>query len=205
MKLLTRVLKRIRYMYWDLIPYKYRPGQLWYKLICRLWRRYTVIKSRYLPYTWVDRCDLLPETMFEILSQFIEKECSPGTVQWYGEHGHKIVVNGTAKFVRDEMQYLYDWWHDTYKVDYDKAEEQLCEKSKLHHPDRIFIPIDEEGNETDEENASWFEYCPQFKNCEDKEMYNAALDTLYALEVTKEKELDEMLHRLINIRPYLWT
>jgi len=41
--------------------------------------------------------------MFEILSKFIEEECSPGIVDWEGSD-HTIDVNGDIVNVRTEMQ-----------------------------------------------------------------------------------------------------
>ena len=80
----------LKYAYWHTVPYDWRPGQIWCRLKCWAWKRYTTVKPRYLDHTWCDRCDLLPHMMFEILCDFVEKECSPGCVEWYGEHGHKL-------------------------------------------------------------------------------------------------------------------
>ena len=48
--------------------------------------------------------------MFEVLSQFIENECSPGPIDWEAS-AHMVKVHGKEVNVRDEMQELYDWWH----------------------------------------------------------------------------------------------
>lgn len=69
------MLDKLRNFYWRLIPYDWRPGQLLYRMKCFFFKRYTTVKPRYLPHTWCDRTAVLPHMMFEILSQFLEKEC----------------------------------------------------------------------------------------------------------------------------------
>lgn len=41
------LLTKIQYFYWDLIPYEYRPGELWYKFTCWLWKRYRTNKKSF--------------------------------------------------------------------------------------------------------------------------------------------------------------
>src|SRR4030042_4189507 len=100
----------IKQLYWKYWPYDYRPMELWYKIKCWCWHRYTTVKPRYLGHTWCDCDDLLSHTMFEILSRFIEKECSPGNVDWDYDNEHSTV--------RAKLQELYDWWHDYYNKQY---------------------------------------------------------------------------------------
>ena len=62
----------IRYKYYDLVPYEYRPRQIWYVFKCWDWNRYTTVKPRYLGHTWTDRDNLLLHMSFEILSNYVE-------------------------------------------------------------------------------------------------------------------------------------
>ena len=180
----------LKHLYWK-IPYNWRLGQLWYRLKCYLWHRYTTVKPRHLDHTWCDRCDLLPHMMFEILSQFIEKECSPGHVEWYGEWGHKI----DGKYVRDEMQELYDWWHSIYNKAYHEEDEKLWKEVSKHRPSIEWVPLDD-GN---------FLWDQQWEHEEDKQLYRQHVDASIELEANMEKQLAENLHRIINIMPYMWT
>ena len=67
-------------------------------------RNHIIYIPRYLSrYGWCDRVEALPHIMFEILSKFIEEECSPGIVDWEGSD-HTIDVNGDIVNVRTEMQ-----------------------------------------------------------------------------------------------------
>jgi hypothetical protein len=129
--------------------------------------------------------------MFEILSQFIEKECSPGHVEWYGEWGHKI----DGKYVRDEMQELYDWWHNVYNKSRHVEEAKLWEEVSKHRPDTEWVPLDD-GN---------FLWDQQWTHEDDKQLYHKHLDASIELKENMEKQLAENLHRIINIMPYMWT
>lgn len=192
MKLFTK----LRNWYWRIWPYDWRPGQIWYRLKCWAWYRYTTIKSRYLDHTWHDRRNIVPHTMFEILSQFIEQECSPGHVEWYGEYGHKITVNGEEKYVRDEMQDLYDWWHQVWNQRYEQVSDILWTEALKHRPRADFVPI---------EGTSLYELNSQFATEDDALCYNKCFDALNKLEANMERKLQEQLHRLVNLIPYMWT
>ena len=82
-----------------LIPYSWRPKNIWYSLKCRFWHKYTTIKPRYLSNEWVDRDYLLVAVMFEVLSDFVEKEMRSA---W----GQSLNISN-----REEMIDLYNWWH----------------------------------------------------------------------------------------------
>lgn len=196
---------KIRYKYWDIIPYDYRPGQLWYLFKCWAWKRYTTIKPRYLPHTWCDRDNVLLHTCFEILSQFIERECQPEEIVNWEASGHTVIVNGKTVNVRREMQTLYDWWHNDYHKRYPKLEERIWKIIEKHRPIKNEIPLDENMKETTEENAKYYKWEQTFKTKHDNEMYHRNMDRLIKLEIAVDNKCQKMLHRLINIRQYMWT
>lgn len=204
-KRLEKVTDAIRHKYYDIVPHDWRPHQIWYRLKCRLFKRYTTIKCRYMPHTWMDRTAVLPHTMFEILSRFIEEECSPGHVEWYGEWGHKITVDGQEKYVRDEMQHLYDWWHQVYNKEYEEVNDILWKEIYKHPSTRDTIPVDADDNEVEEDDAEWFRWEPEFPTEEDKEIHDCCLHAVNKLERMQDAKLQEMMHRLVNLTPYLWT
>lgn len=193
----------VRHKYFDLIPYDWRPGRLFYRAKCFCWHRYTTVKCRYLPYTWVDRCQLLPHTMFEILSQFIEKECSPGHVDWEGS-GHVVVVNGEAKNVRQEMQDIYDWWH-VGRLDYEGAEEVLWKEIEAHPARREFIPLGKDFKECEEKDACVYEWVSEFEREEDEQVNKRCFLALSKLEKMYDEKLQEMMVRLVKVSPYMWA
>lgn len=200
-----RTFERIRRWYWHLVPYDWRPSSIWYQIKCWAWHRYTTVKPRYLGHTFIDRCGLLPHIMFEVLSDFVENECSPGCVEWYGEYAHKITVDGKEKFVRDELQELYDWWHKTYNKEYPQREGELLNASHECRPITHDIPVDYDGNVVAEEDAELFEWKNEFSSRRHQEKYKAAIRAYTEFEKFKEQILMEMMHRLVNVVPYMWT
>jgi len=120
----------MRRVYHRIIPHDWRPSEIWYRLKCWGWKRYTTVKPRSLDHRWCDRSQLLPLTMFEILAQFVEKELggedlSKSVVNWgenlpreewdvkFPGHPHRITVNGEEKLVIHEILDLYRWFKDT--------------------------------------------------------------------------------------------
>lgn len=163
-------------IYYNLIPYDYRPSQLWYVLKCWAWHRYTTIKPRYLSHKWTDKVDVLPHIMFEVLSEFIEDECSPGWVEWYGDYPHVIKVDGVDRNVRDEMQALYSWWHEKYNGSYPEIIDEIYDS----------LPLED--------------FCfPIAKQAE--KVYGL----VNRIEQRMDEELEEKMIRLVRLRPYMWT
>lgn len=194
---------KIQHKYWDTVPYDLRPGQLWYRFKCRFWKKHTTIKPRYLPHTYCDRVEVLPHIMFEVLSQFIEKECSPGIVDWEGS-GHMIEVDGVTRNVREEMQIIYDWWHNDYMKKDDKIH-AAWKASYEFAPKTSFIPVDMQGNVIPEEDAELFEWHEEYASEEQKTKHRELVKARADLELEYEDKRREMMHRLVNLQPYLWT
>jgi hypothetical protein len=169
-----------------------RIHELWYSLKCWAWHRWSTVKPRTLPHTWCDRRELLAHMMFEILGQFIERECSPGIVEWYGESGDKISVDGKEKFVRDEMQELWDWWCNDYLKGYPAREEAIWREIERIQAESL---VDRE---------QWRSFDPQYKTTE-AEAVESLFSQLNALEAEAEDELARRLHRLVAVRQAMWT
>jgi hypothetical protein len=174
----------------------WRPRELWYQFKCFAWHRYSTVRPRRLPHTWVDRSDLLPHLMFEVLSQFVENECSPGCVEWHCENSHKITRNGEEIFVRDELQAIYDWWNVTYNKEYPEKEEALLERMMAFEPDSTFKEMD---------NPNFVAFDPEWNDPEAKESYESALNEYTALQKRAEDEQMEFMHRLVAVSQSMWT
>lgn len=193
-KLVDKIISK----YHDLVPYDYRPREVWYKLKCFLFKRYTTVKSRHLGHTWCDKVELIPYTLFEMLETFVEKECSPGHVVWYGEDGHKILVGMEYKYVRDEMNDLLKWWNEEY-IPYTKGEN--IEYLEIYNSFEQ-IDFDDLFTETDD----LFRYDPAANVGEDKYLeYKNGYNKLIEFDLKMDSKLDEMCHRILNIRKFLWT
>ena len=102
----------LKKLYWRWVPYNWRPGQIWYRLKCFCWHRYTTIKPKTLPYhTWCGKVHLILHCCFELLSRFMERELGIGTkdehlgnINWDSDEAHKEALA--------EMRELYNWWKD---------------------------------------------------------------------------------------------
>lgn len=75
----------------------------WYRLKCWLWHRYTTIKPRSLPHTWMDRDVVMEHCLFEILGQYLEKEVDVPNAGGTPEEG-----------VLSELRGLWEWWNEVY-------------------------------------------------------------------------------------------
>ncbi len=84
----------------------FRIHDLWYRFRCRVWNRYDRITVKTLPPTYGDRVEFLPHVMFQVLTDFIEKEKPDEVVDWDATKEHR--------FARDKMDELLNWWRDTY-------------------------------------------------------------------------------------------
>jgi len=137
----------------------------------------------------------MPHTIFEILCQFVERECSPGHVEWYGDSPHTVEVDGEEKNVMDEMLDLIEWWHTVYNKEYGEVCEILWEEARKHTPSTRFEPID------DFLLTMMFDYGSE----ENEEIYRRVMAGIHKLEANMEAELEKRLHRIIKVTPYMWT
>jgi hypothetical protein len=177
---------KIKEGYWSIVPYDWRPVEMWYRFKCWAWGRHTTIKPRYLGHVKYDRCTVLPHMMFEILCQFVEQECSPSPCEWYGEYGPKITINGKEKFVMDEMKDLIAWWHDVWNKEVGEVEDILWAEAEKH--------------------PSVFEtQGAKFPTEEDRAIYKTCLMACSNLEHNMMGALEARLHRLVNVTYYFST
>ena len=208
--MMAKLLEKTLDTYYSLVPYHLRPGELVYRFKCWAWHRYSTVKPRHLPHTWVDRSHLMPHMMFEILSDFIEKECDEDChVDWEAS-GHMVEVDGKQVNVRDEMQDLYDWWHQDYLKNRDNIYDEWHEHREQHVRD-VFTRVDQDtadwvksvDPEADEDDLEeWTnEYSSEEARIENERLFKEAgeRETFYI------EELNRRLHRLVNVISYMWT
>ena len=117
----------LRDIYWRLVPYDWRPSQIWYRFKCWAWHRYTTVHPRTLPWhTFTDRDKVLLHCCFEILSQFVEREMPADSKK---DHQDEPWA-GQDRAVRE----LYRWWKEDFPTLDDantrEADEEV--KRKLH-------------------------------------------------------------------------
>jgi len=177
------------------IPYDYRLGPIWQWVKNFCWNRYSTVKPRTLCHSWCDRRELLLHMSMEILGQFIENECSPGHVLWFGEEGPKKIG---GKYVMDEMKEIWDWWNITYQKEYQEATNNIWKLIRECSP-----LIDHRELDPPQNNLRQMVFHFETDGQEDK--YRALTKEASELEQNMEDQSDEMLQRLAAVRQYMWT
>jgi len=99
------------------IPHAWRPKEVWYKFKCWAWKRYSTVKPRKLGHTWVDRSHLVFHVVFEVLSDYVEKELNKLS------EDHPIPVNLGTEYndwdtAEKELREIHNWWINDYDEDY---------------------------------------------------------------------------------------
>lgn len=153
----------------------------WWYLRGLLWDRHNVLKIRTLPPTWNDRSEKMVHAMFQILVDFIDQECSPGCVDWDGHPSDKAVM--------DEMLDHKKWWQE--------VAQQHDDYAGLGEPPEwdMFTP------ECEYESNGMTYFVMAAPPPEVTAYYAAAREN----EQKFEAELNRRLHRLLDLRPYMWT
>ena len=161
-----------------LIPYSWRPRQLWLQLRNFLWDRYSTVRPRTLGHGWVDRDMLLEHIMFEILGQFLEKECGPdGIIDWDADEEHRAAMA--------EMRELWRWWKEH-------------QQTKLEYPE---LPPES----VSEIAPGIFESKWEFESSAAEEAYEEAAKRAMDEEMARRDELTSRLKRLVDVRRFMWT
>jgi len=152
-----------------------------YYLKCALWHKYNRVHVKTMNPTWHDSCDLLPHAMFQILRDFVDKECSPGIADWESDDYHK---NARAK-----MDELLNWWDTYLKFDccagYDESKCLSKEERNTPIKDKDGKIVAYEWNSNDYEHQFY--------------------DEANKKEAAMEEELTKRMKELVDLRGFLWT
>ena len=139
------------------------------------------LKIHTLENGWCDKDEMLLHAAFQLLVDFVEKEQPGEIVDWDADESHKKSWK--------EIQSLYQWWKDERP-----ARKSPLDDAKIKHPPMEFEKI------PNSDLSRMVEY--------DKEKY-ATYDRALAESVQLEQQWEEQdqrnLHRLIDIRQFLWT
>lgn len=129
---------------------------------------------------WHDAVELLLRAPFQILVDFVEKEHPGDVINWDAtpEHSHAW----------DETMVLYTWW--------------TILRPRRHDPIDD-LPIPPFHTEPCEDEPGFLRYIPATE--EEAPGWQAACEESSRLEQLWEDEDQSMLHRLIDIRGFLWT
>ncbi len=190
---------KVKYKYWEILPYDYRPSQLWYYTKCKLWKKYNQVTVKHLPPTWVDRDYLLHGVMFQVLEDFIEKECTSGSTDWYSKDCPLTVkVHGVEVHARDEMTQLLKWYKTKFLGSYEKIRDDLTDRFLASAPPHIEKEITINGE-------TYIEWSDGEISEEQRKHYLFLMDLSTYTDQRIAEELESMLIRLVKVRPFMWT
>ena len=158
------------------------------------------IKLRYLnKKLWYDCDTVLEHTSFEILCRFIDKECSPGIVNWDNVYHN---IEGKEIHVITKLREIKDWWirrnnkpYKRLKKIVNKIKKKL--RKKYNAKEVSSIP-----------NGNGFYrvvFAYELMNKEDKEKYVRCDNILTRLDNLDIKKVEKNLIILAKLRRYMWT
>lgn len=146
----------------------------------RFWRGHHILKLSY-GYGWADVDTKILYACFDLLAQFVEGEKPFDVLVWDSDNAHKMAAI--------EIKALHKWWTEERPTRFDPVSVTKCPGRAEAAPDADghFVMGDYIG--TPQEIADW----------------KAACAESHRLEKLWMEEDEAMLHRLIKVRPYLWT
>lgn len=139
------------------------------------------LKIKTLEKGWHDKDNVLLHAAFQLLTDFVELEKPDEIVDW----SHDVTHRKAWK----EIKSLYKWWNETRP-----ARKSPLDKKGLKIPPMKFKKI------PGSDNREWIR--PDKKKYAE---YYRALKKDQQLEKKCEEEDQRNLHRLIDIRGFLWT
>jgi hypothetical protein len=140
-----------------------------------------ILKINTLNKGWCDKDHMILHAAFQLLVDFVEKEKPDQIINWNSDPEHKKTWQ--------EIKSLYRWWTKTRP-----NRKEPLDNENLKIPPMRFkkVPGTNLTQLMDYDKNKYKEYDSAFK----RQM---------SLEMKWHKEDQKNLHRLIDIRPYLWT
>jgi len=139
------------------------------------------LKIETLEKGWHDKDEILLHVAFQILTDFIEQETPEAIVDWNANELHKKAWK--------EIKSLYKWWKEIRP----SRTNPLDDKSLITPPLKLKkIPGSDLSEMVEPDKKKYVEYYQ-------------ALEKHRKLEIKWNEEDQRNLHRLIEIRGFLWT
>ena len=143
-----------------------------------------VLRIASLDKGYADPREVLLHVCFQCLADFVEKE-KPETIVWDDEEHHRIAWS--------EIRSLYKWWKDERPARKDPLDSMV---NKGPDMEEMFVPVLGKDYSRMLDLVTLREKYPEYYRAMDESI---ALD----LELGAEDQLN--LHRLIDVREFLWT
>lgn len=140
-----------------------------------------ILRIQSLEKGWCDKDEVMLHAVFQLLVDFVEQEKPDEVLDWSSDPKHKMAWK--------EIRSLYRWWTQTRP-----ARRSPLDQKGLKKPPMRWKKI------PDSDLRELVQY--------DKKKYwayAAALTKHFRLEKTWNEEDQRNLHRLVEIRQYLWT
>ena len=140
-----------------------------------------VLKIYSLEKGWCDKDYVLLHAVFQLLVDFVEKEKPDQIVDWYSDPAHKHAWR--------EIRSLYRWWTQRRPARRSPLDEHGLKKPPMRWKK---IPGSDNSQLMDYDKKKYA-------------AYDAALKNHWRLEKKWDVEEQRNLHRLIEVRQFLWT
>ena len=140
-----------------------------------------ILKINTLDKGWCDKDHVMLHASFQLLVDFVEKERPDQIVDWDSEPEHKKAWK--------EIRALYKWWTQTRPIRTSPLDEKGLKKPPMRWKK---VPGSDSRQLPDYDKKKYPEY-------------EKALKKHWRLEKKWEEEDQKNLHRLVEIRGFLWT
>jgi hypothetical protein len=140
-----------------------------------------ILKIQSLENGWCDKDYVMLHAVFQILVDFVQQEKPDQTVDWNSDLEHKRAWK--------EIQSLYRWWINTRPARKNPLDEKGLKKPPMRWKK---LPGTDHSQLQDYDKKKYA-------------AYDLALKKHCRLERKWNGEDQKKLHRLIEIRPFLWT
>jgi len=134
---------------------------------------------------WCDKDEMMLQACFQLLVDYVEGEKAGEVINWDSDEGHANAWK--------EISELYEWWKNI-------RPNRSC---KFLDDDEMESPKYVWGEEDDDGNVGLLKF--EFSSEEAKKEWREAAEEYGRLEGEWFQEDQKNLHRLIEIRSYMWT
>ena len=178
--------ERIETVFYELFPYEVRKYFKWRSYYRYFFDRYDVVKTKLNRFEYHDSVQLLPETLLQIIINFVEKEKAGDIIDWEADEFHSAAwknIMGAyfyAKITKKNREIAIEEKLDEWNTEWLKGGTPLV--SLIH--DKLQV------NEF-----------PHAKSEKETNLFNE----LTKLEEDYEIELSNWLIKIVKVRNSLWT
>ena len=140
-----------------------------------------ILRIHSLEKGWQDKDRMMLHAAFQLLVDYVEQENPQEITDWNADPAHARVWT--------EVEYLYRWWTKIRPARRSPLDNKNLKRPELEWKD---VP----GTD-----------CRELMSWDKKEFsaYDAALKIHARLEKKWDEEDQKNLHRLVDVRPFLWT